>query len=85
MNKSREKLFLARRLTCVCRAGVEQSVCVGDKLQLSVQVRQQDARQGHAHCAITFDFHPVHLCRHVQRSQCGSEVYLRHGGYKSRF
>lgn len=63
-------------LTCVRRAGVEQRVGVGDKLQLAVQVGQQAAGQTHVHLTVTFDSHPVHLRCHVQRPQSSSDVYL---------
>lgn len=33
-------MLFVRCLTCVCSAGVKQCVCVGDKLQLSIQVWQ---------------------------------------------
>lgn len=68
---------MLRRLTCVCSAGVKQCVCVGDKLQLSVQVRQEATRHSHVHLTIPFDFHPVYVCSHIQRSQGGSDVYLQ--------
>lgn len=71
-------------LTCVCGARVEQCVCVGDKLQLSVQVRQEAAWQSHVHLAVTFDFHPICLRCHIQRSQRGSDIYLQREGEKSR-
>lgn len=66
-----------RGLTCVHCAGVEQCVCVGDKLQLSVQVQQDAAGQRHVHLTVTFDFHSIYLCCHIQRSQRGSDVYLQ--------
>ena len=72
-------------LTCVSCARVEQRVCVGDKLQLSVQVEQDAARQGHVHLAVTFDFHAVYLRCHIQRSQRGSDVYLQRDGEKSQW
>lgn len=72
-----KRMIFVRGLTCVCSAGVKQCVCVGDKLQLSVQVRQEATRQNHVHLTITFDFHPVYVCCHIQRSQRGSDVYLQ--------
>lgn len=71
INKNNESL------THVCGAWVEQRVCVGDKLQLSVEVGQQAARHSHVHLAIAFDFHPIHLRRHVQGSECGGDIYLQ--------
>lgn len=69
-------------LTCVRRAGVEQRVGVCDKLQLSVQGGQEAAPQSHVHLSIASDLHPVHLGRHVQRPQRGSEVYLWRRGQR---
>lgn len=69
-------------LTCVYSTRVEKRVCVGDKLQLSVQVWQKAARQSHVHLAVTFDFHPIHLCCHVHRSQRGTDIYLQQDGEK---
>lgn len=58
---------------------MEQRVCVGDKLQLSVQVWQEAARQRHVHLAVTFDFHHVYLRCNIQRPQRGTDVYLQRG------
>ena len=78
----KKRLILVWGLTCVRCAGVKQRVCVGDKLQLSVQVRQEAAGQSHVHLAITFNSHPVYLCCHVQWPQRGSDVYLQWDGKK---
>lgn len=64
-------------LTCVRRARVEQCVCVGDELQLSVQVGQDAAGQSHVHLTVTFDLHAVDLSCHVQRPQSRTDVHLQ--------
>lgn len=64
---------------------MKQRVCVGDELQLSVQAEQEAAGQGHVHLAVTFDFHPVYLRCHIQRSQRGSDVYLQRDGEKRQW
>lgn len=66
-------------LTHVRRARVEECVCVGDELQLSVQVGQAGTGKGHAHLTVASHLHSIHVRGHVQRPQSGGDVHLQVG------
>lgn len=64
--------------TCVCCLGVENSVCIGDELQLPVQSGQNRTRQCHVLRSLPFNIDPVHCSSNIESPECCCQIYLLH-------
>lgn len=63
-------------LTYVCCPGVEHSVCVRDKLKLSVQIWKMSTGHAHVHVPRPCDEDCIHCGSHIKCTHGGSQIHL---------